>query len=368
MNTPYWFSNLAYWSAQVALLVLAAGFLPHIFKIRQPRVLLIYWRALIAAALLLPFAQPWHRPEPLAPINFAPPTGEFTSIVIGAPVPAATHWYLPSAEVIAAIVGLIILAGIAVRFTILALGLLKLRQFRQSSKPIFNLPVSEAVLDEMRLRVNTSGEFRISSDVESPVTFGLAAPVILLPERFPTLDAQYQSTIACHELLHVRRRDWAHHLSEEILRAALWFHPAIAWLISRVRLSREQVVDLTGARKPYLEALLEFTNSRALAAAIPAPPFLVERQLAERVALMLKEVRMSRTRLIASLTAVAASLALVATLAIWTFPLKAAPKISLPPIQTYEKSSVKFVPGGITSGVTDGITIGVPGGIIGVVT
>ncbi len=225
----------------------------------------------------------------------------------------------------------------------------------------------------MRVRVNTSGEFRISSDVESPVTFGLAAPVILLPERFPTLDAQYQSTIACHELLHVRRRDWAHHFSEEILRAALWFHPAIAWLISRVRLSREQVVDLevinlTGARKPYLEALLEFTNSRALAAAIPAPPFLVERQLAERVALMLKEVRMSRTRLIASLTAVAASLALVATLAIWTFPLKAAPKISLPPVPTYEKGSVKFVPGGITSGATDGITIGVPRGIIGGVT
>jgi TonB family protein len=370
MNMPYWFSNLAYWSAQVALLVLAAGFLPHIFKIRQPRVLLIYWRALIAAALLLPFVQPWHRPESFTTMNFAPRTDEFTSIIIGAPVPAVSHWYLPSAQIIAAIVGLIILAGIAVRFIILALGLVKLRQFRRASSPISSHAESETVLDEMRARVNTTGEFRISSDVESPVTFGLAAPVILLPERFPTLDAQYQSTIACHELLHVRRRDWAHHLSEEILRAALWFHPAIAWLISRIRLSREQVVDLevinlTGARKPYLEALLEFTNSRALATAIPAPPFLVERQLAERVALMLKEVRMSRTRLIASLTAFAACLALVATLAIWTFPLKASPKISLPPVRTYEKRVMKFVPGGIIGGVSDGVTIGVTGGIVG---
>ena len=63
MSTPFWFSNLTYWSAQVALLVLAAGFLPHLFRIRQPRVLLVYWRALIAASLLLPFVQPWHRPE-----------------------------------------------------------------------------------------------------------------------------------------------------------------------------------------------------------------------------------------------------------------------------------------------------------------
>src|SRR6202041_3139918 len=127
----------------------------------------------------------------------------------------------------------------------------------------------------------------------SPVTFGFAAPVILLPERFPSMDARFQSAIACHELLHVRRNDWVHHLAEEILRTEFWFHPAFAWLIGRVRLAREQVVDLevvrlTEARKPYLEALLEFTAGSSRTAAIPAPPFLVERQLAERAALMLK--------------------------------------------------------------------------------
>ena len=374
MNTPYWFSNLTYWSAQVALLVLAAGFLPYIFKIRQPRVLLIYWRALIAVSLLLPFAQPWHRPEPVTAINFAPRIGEFTPIVIATSAPAA-HWHLPSAQIIAEFIGLIILTGIAARFTILALGLIKLRQFRQSSSPISNHAESSALLNEMRVRVNTGGEFRLSSDVASPVTFGFTTPVILLPERFPTLDAQYQSAIACHELLHVRRRDWAHHLSEEILRAAFWFHPAIAWLVARIRLSREQVVDLevvklTDARKPYLEALLEFTNSRALATAIPAPPFLVERQLAERVALMLKEVRMSRTRLIASLTAIAACLAVVATLAVWTFPLKAAPRPQqIPPqdgiVQGVTSSVVGGVTNGVVNGVIGGVTNGVPGGIKG---
>src|SRR5208282_5057730 len=142
--------------------------------------------------------------------------------------------------------------------------------------------------------------------------------------------SRFQAAIACHELLHVRRRDWAHHLCEEIIRAAFWFHPAIAWLIARVRLAREQVVDLevvklTNARKPYLEALLEFTNARASISAVPAPPFLAERQLAERVALMLKEVRMSRTRLIASLTAISCCIALAIILAVWAFPLKAAP-------------------------------------------
>lgn len=152
-------------------------------------------------------------------------------------------------------------------------------------------------------------EFRLSAEVESPITFGLVAPVVLPPERFRTLDPRFQSAIVCHELLHVRRRDWAHHLGEEVLRAVFWFHPAIAWLVSRVRLAREQIVDLevvrlTEARKPYLESLLEFTNGRSPIAAIPAPLFLAERQLVERMALMLKEVRMSRKRLIASLVAI----------------------------------------------------------------
>src|SRR2546429_7650132 len=67
--------------------------------------------------------------------------------------------------------------------------------------------------------------FRSSAQVDSPVTFGFVAPVVLLPERFASLDPRFQSAIACHELLHVHRLDWVHHLGEEILRAVFWFHP-----------------------------------------------------------------------------------------------------------------------------------------------
>ena len=55
MNMPLWFSNLVFWSAQVALLVLAAGFFPRLFQIRQPRVLLTYWRAILGISFALPF-------------------------------------------------------------------------------------------------------------------------------------------------------------------------------------------------------------------------------------------------------------------------------------------------------------------------
>jgi beta-lactamase regulating signal transducer with metallopeptidase domain len=361
MNTPLWFSNLLFWSAQVAVLALAAAFLPRLLQLRQPRVLLAYWRALLAVAFLLPVVQPWHRVPAFGSFVIAP---DVTNVA-ATPIPVASHWNFPSWELIAQILGVAILAGIAVRFAILALGLLKLRQFRQSSSSISSFAETAAVLEKMRAILKARAEFRLSTDVLSPVTFGFTAPVILLPARFTAMDARFQSAIACHELLHVRRRDWAHHLLEEVIRAIFWFHPAIAWLIARVRLAREQVVDLevvqlTNARKPYLEALLEFTNSRAPISAVPAPPFLVERQLAERVALMLKEVSMSRTRLIASLTAISCCVTLVIVLAVWTFPLKAAPRLPQNPPQG---GVAQAVPGGVSGGVTGGVSGGVNGGV-----
>ena len=371
MNMPFWFSNLIFWSAQVALLVLAAGFLPRLLQIRQPRVLLVYWRALLAISLVLPMIQPWHRIQSVGAIVISPDLSGVR--VIPASTPAVLHWHFPSLQIIAQILGVLILMGIAARFAILAMGLLKLRELRQASSPIPQFAESAAVLEEMRARVNTSAEFRLSPDVDSPVTFGFAAPVVLLPDRFPSMNARFQATIACHELLHVRRRDWTHHLAEEILRATFWFHPAIAFLIARVRLAREQVVDLevlrlTQERKPYLEALLEFAIGRSRTAPIPAPPFLVERQLPERVALMLKEVRMSRTRLIASLAATSCCIALAATLAVLTFPLKAAPLTGQDPPQNGVSQGISGgVAGGVASGVAKGVaqeaSEGIAGGI-----
>jgi hypothetical protein len=272
-------------------------------------------------------------------------------------------------EVIAQVIGIVILSGIVLRFALLVLGLLRLRRFREASTPITDGAESAAILNQMRATVGASAEFRLSANVDSPVTFGLAKPVVLLPERFLATDARFQSAIACHELLHIRRRDWAQHLVEEIIRAVFWFHPAIAWLISRVRLAREQMVDLevvrlTNARKAYLEALLEFTDGRIRIAAIPAPPFLAERQLVERVALMLKEVRMSRGKLIASFGVISCCLAAVAGLSAWSFPLKRAPLESAP--KTGVGGGVAGgVSGGVAGDVTGGVTGSVNGGVAG---
>jgi bla regulator protein BlaR1 len=103
---------------------------------------------------------------------------------------------------------------------------------------------------------------------------------------------------------------------EELLKAVLFFHPAVHWLVGRVRLAREQTVDAAvvrrlGGREAYLESLVEVARFAAHARAVPAALFLRESHLRERVDLLLKEVSMSRLRTLAhvALTAVAILLA-----------------------------------------------------------
>jgi TonB family protein len=141
-----------------------------------------------------------------------------------------------------------------------------------------------------------------------------------------------QEAILCHEILHVRRRDWLFTVVEELVRAVFWFHPAIWWLLGEIGLAREQAVDLqvvevTKSREGYVDALLAIAGARPRLDLAPAPLFLRKRHLKQRVISVLKEVRMSRTRLI---TALAAGLAILVA-ACWfvtgTFPLAAAPEV-----------------------------------------
>jgi TonB family protein len=139
------------------------------------------------------------------------------------------------------------------------------------------------------------------------------------------LSPQAQRGIVCHELVHVRRRDWIWALAEEGVRALLWFHPAVRLLLARIALSREQVVDreavrLTGSRRAYLEAL-RTVAIRSWHAPVPGLPFFHRGHLRERVALLCKEVPMSRPRVATLLTTCAGLLALTAMLGILAFPM-----------------------------------------------
>jgi TonB family protein len=172
----------------------------------------------------------------------------------------------------------------------------------------------------------------ICSGSIGPVTFGFLRPVILLPESFLELDDEAQSGIVCHELLHVRRHDWLVTMFEESIAVLFWFHPAVWWLLAQTRLAREQLVDsevvrLTAGCEAYVNALLSIAGARPSLDLAPAPLFLRWRHLTQRVHSLLREVNMSKLRLLASYTFITAILALVAVIAFTSFPLVGQPQV-----------------------------------------
>jgi TonB family protein len=179
--------------------------------------------------------------------------------------------------------------------------------------------------------VERGGGLLVSEDIASPVTFGWRKPVVLLPAHFAELNARVQEAILCHEIMHVRRGDWLFTVAEELVRAIFWFHPAVWWLLGEIGLAREQAVDrlaieITQEREHYMDALLAIAGARAQLDLAPAPLFLRKRHLRQRVILILQEARMSKARLISTLTTGLAVLVAACWLATGVFPLTAEPQ------------------------------------------
>src|SRR5207249_2691140 len=192
-----------------------------------PRVMLAYWQALLALSLLLPLLEPWKRVA-------RPPSGSAAVTVIQ--VGAALHAAATPAPTVSVfeIVALLLLLGIAARLAWLALGLDRLRSYRHRARPLDPLPPA---LRELESVLKVRPHCCLSEEIDSPVTFGQIDPVILLPSRFLEMEGALQRAILCHEFLHVQRRDWVRNLAEETVAALFWFHPALWWLVRRIRLA-----------------------------------------------------------------------------------------------------------------------------------
>ncbi len=307
-------ANVGSWFAQIACVVALAAALPWLLRLRAPDAGYAFWRAVLALCLVLPWLQG------RAAQNVA--TGSTTSVVdstvLGvslerAPDVARLDWLAIALWVVA--------AGAAARVAWIAIGLVRLRRLRTAGHP----PSDTADRDELQRILGTRADVRYVADLQHPVTFGVLRPVVLLPSALLDRPTEIRRAVLAHELLHVHRRDWAWLLLEEVVRAVFWFHPAMWWLISRVQLAREEVVDemavaITGRRRVYVEALLAFADRVPLA---PAPAFAERRHLFRRIVLVSREVSMSSKRIVASWAIMALTVLAGSWYAVGAFPLVA---------------------------------------------
>ena len=109
-----------------------------------------------------------------------------------------------------------------------------------------------------------------------PLVAGWLRPVVVLPASLLTgLPAADLEALLAHELAHVRRHDYLVNLLQIAAESALFFHPAVWWLSTRIRQERELCCDdlaaaAAGGRGAYAHSLAtiagEITGRRLVAA------------------------------------------------------------------------------------------------------
>jgi beta-lactamase regulating signal transducer with metallopeptidase domain len=129
------------------------------------------------------------------------------------------------------------------------------------------LPVDPAALDarlQGTLAHNRSkrpAKLYTSHLVHVPTAVGLLKPAILLPPwAMQELSPDELNQILLHELAHLRRWDDWTNLTQKVVKALLFFHPAVWWIEKRVSLEREMACDdavlaETASPRAYAECL-----------------------------------------------------------------------------------------------------------------
>ncbi|AEE49142.1 M56 family metallopeptidase [Haliscomenobacter hydrossis] len=154
--------------------------------------------------------------------------------------------------------------GIAVFSLRLVWNYLALARLRRNS-----MPLQDVELDQLLQKVATAiglrrpVSLRLSTQVQSPLTFGFFVPIVLLPLALvaQTPPALLEALLR-HELIHIRRADFLINLGLAFLQILFFYHPLIWVITRRVQELREEACDAevlaSGCNNLlYAEALLQ---------------------------------------------------------------------------------------------------------------
>jgi beta-lactamase regulating signal transducer with metallopeptidase domain len=137
----------------------------------------------------------------------------------------------------------ILLAPAAALLLLTAFAVLRLQRLRSRSRVLLDPRwLAALAATQSRFGFKHGTALLASSELSSPISWGILRPVILLDER-AAADGSEAEAIIAHELAHVARLDWAKLILGRATTAVFWFNPLVWSLARRCHELREEAAD-----------------------------------------------------------------------------------------------------------------------------
>jgi len=150
---------------------------------------------------------------------------------------------IPSTWAMYLFAGWAVLAAIALARV--GVGLWRLQRIHRDSLPI-DTGLLKAVAESapQPWALTRGASIRISDHVRVPTAIGFFRPAVLLPKwALEELSPKELGAVLLHEFAHLRRWDDWTNLAQKVIRALLFFHPAVWWVDGRLSIEREMSCD-----------------------------------------------------------------------------------------------------------------------------
>jgi uncharacterized protein (TIGR03435 family) len=125
-----------------------------------------------------------------------------------------------------------------------------------------------------RMGLRRAVQIGTSARADGPSVIGWLRPLILLPPAtLMGLTTTQLEAVLAHELAHIRRHDYLVNIIQMVAETLLFYHPAVWWVSTRLRIERElccddEAVRMSGDATAYARALVTMATRQVPAMAV----------------------------------------------------------------------------------------------------
>lgn len=220
----------------------------------------LLWLSGLLCLALLPFI-----PAALFWVQSATASTLAPSVLFELPVYAST---LPAGEGIhwGGLLLVVYLAPVALLLSRLVLALCSLVRVYHCCYEVSGDAVRQLETLRQQLSISRRVTLHISAHIESPVSFGLIRPRIMLPAYAEQWSESVLIDVLLHELCHIKRLDWLTTLFAYVLACLFWINPLVWLAVRHLREESENSCDAAVLRAgrseiDYAESLLGVASS-----------------------------------------------------------------------------------------------------------